>query len=115
MRKLANESARTAINRSVKVQSRDTQLKAFAKFASAAGLVVCALAVFIFTHFPGTAIIACCMFVVAFVWVNEGLKLLRVARRRVQLAAAGKLEQEEADHFQDDARASAQAAEESKT
>ncbi len=115
MRQLANESARTAINRSVKIQSRDTQLKAFAKFASAVGLVLCALAVFVFTHFPGTAIIACCMCIVAFVWVNEGLKLLGVARRRMELAAAGKLEQDEADDLQEDARARAQAAEETKT
>ncbi len=97
MRQLANESARTAINRSVKIQSRDTQLKAFTKFASAVGLVLCALAVATFTHFTGKLIIAGCMCVIAFVWVNEAFKLLGASRRRFTSADAGKRENEGAE------------------
>ena len=47
MRELANASARIAINRSVQVQTRDTQLRAAFSIACAVGAAVCGIACFL--------------------------------------------------------------------
>ena len=86
MRELANQSARSAISRSVRIQSRDIQIKAFTKFGAAAVAVVCAFAVLLFIVTKLKFIAAGAIFVLAFVMVSEGRSLLKESRRRLEQA-----------------------------
>lgn len=86
MRDLANASARTAISHSVRVQTRNIQLKGVFSLACALGAVACGLACYFFI--PGvmrylavvmTAVVAC-------IYVHEGWQLFREASRHLKEA-----------------------------
>ena len=91
MRELANSSARTAVARSVKIQARDTQIKAMMKFAQAGVAGICALACFTFLNwgFVVKLFVVGAILVIAGILVQEGLVLLKEARRRMSMADKG--------------------------
>ena len=89
MRELANASARIAITRSERMQTRDTQLKGMFSFVCALGAVLCGAACY---HFlPGVIrYLAVAMTgVVAMIYVREGLALLQESSRQMQAIDAG--------------------------
>ena len=89
MRDLANASARTAISHSVRVQTRNIQLKGVFSLACAAGALACGIACYFFI--PGvmrylavamTAVVAC-------IYVQEGWQRFREASRQLKEAELG--------------------------
>src|SRR6056297_3556750 len=91
MRELANDSARSAITRSVKLQTRNTQIHAISKFIAAGVALLCGLAAFAFVAGFLKYIVAIATLVIVGVFVHEGLGLLRDAKRRLLLAESGQL------------------------
>lgn len=89
MRELANASARSAISRSVRVQTRDTQIKGAINFACAFGAAVCGVACFIFipgiVRFLAVGMTA----VVAVIYVMQGNQEFAEAKRRLTAAESG--------------------------
>ncbi|NNE00155.1 MAG: hypothetical protein HKN47_22780 [Pirellulaceae bacterium] len=99
MRDLANQSARSAVARSVRTQARDTQIKAMKKFCGAGVGIVCALLCMYFVQALG--IVWCVITVgmgiaVTLVYAHEGLGLLSAARHRIRMAEAGMIDDESA-------------------
>ncbi len=86
MRELANESARTAVSRSVRIQARDTQLKGMMKFVQVAVAVLCAVACYFFLDwgFMLRAIAIIAILVIAGIVAQEGFVLLADAKRRMR-------------------------------
>jgi len=97
MRDLANSSARSAISRSARVQSRDTQIQAMVSFGCAVGALGCNALAFYFLHGVLLVIAIAMTFIVAFCCSREGLHLLADARRRVQAAEGGKETEDETE------------------
>tara|TARA_R110002049_G_scaffold4601_5_gene32669 strand:+ start:924655 stop:929190 length:4536 start_codon:yes stop_codon:yes gene_type:complete len=91
MRELANSSARSAVARSVRIQARDTQIKAFMKFAQAAVAGGCAFACFTFLDWSVAVklVMVLAIVVIAGILVQEGLVLLKEAKRRLNVAEKG--------------------------
>ncbi len=106
MRDLANQSARNAVARSIRVQARDTQMKAFFKAALALSFIAMAAGVYLFVSWSSTIKIAMigAFVVLAVVFGQEGYVLARDAKRRLALAETGsgegKSEQEIEDEIQ---------------
>jgi hypothetical protein len=88
MRDLANQSARNAVTRSIRIQARDTQMKATLKFGLTACFIAMAIGVFLFVNWSSTIKIAMvgAFLVLAGVFGQEGYVLARDARRRLSLA-----------------------------
>ena len=84
MRDLANSSARSAISRSARVQSRDTQIQAMVSFACAVGALACNGVAFYFLSGVLLILAVAMTFVVAFCCLREGMHLLEEADRRVK-------------------------------
>lgn len=80
MRKLANDSARSAITRSARLQSRDTQMKGITKFAFAAVAMICGFLCFIFIPGAIRYLAVTMTVVVSGVCVHEGFQLFGAAR-----------------------------------
>ena len=91
MRELANSSARSAVARSVRIQARDTQMKAMMKFAQAAIAGGCAVACYTLLNWSVTVrlIMVGAILVIAGILVQEGLVLLGEAKRRLEVAENG--------------------------
>ena len=92
MRDLANQSARSAVARSVRVQARDTQVKAFYQFLGALVGICCGLMCLYFRDALGTTIsLFFCGFgvVVAAVYAHAGMGLMNEANARIKAAEAG--------------------------
>ncbi len=89
MRALANESARNAISRSARVQSRDIQIKGFTKFTFAGVALVCGAACLVFI--PGVIryLAVAMTVVVACVCIREGLQFFAEAKRRLAATTPG--------------------------
>lgn len=98
MRELANQSARNAVSRSIRIQARDTQMKAALKGGLAFTFVMMAIGVFIFVTWSTTIKIAMvgAFLVLAGVFGQEAFVLVRDARRRLALA------EHKCDDFKDD-------------
>ncbi len=94
MRELANESARSAISRSVRIQNRDTQIKGVINFACAAGAAVCGIACLIWIPgimgYLGFAMTA----VVGVIYVIQGKQEFNEAKRRLEAAESGLIDPE---------------------
>lgn len=88
MRDLANQSARNAVARSIRIQARDTQMKAVLKAAVAAGFATMALGAYLLVNWSPTIKIAMigAFAVLAGVFGQEAYILMRDARRRLALA-----------------------------
>ncbi|PAY20075.1 hypothetical protein CKO51_08245 [Rhodopirellula sp. SM50] len=88
MRELANQSARNAVSRSIRIQARDTQMKAALKGGLALGFATMGIAAFIFVTWSGTIKFGLvgAFLVLAGVFGQEGYVLARDARRRLALA-----------------------------
>ncbi len=83
MRQLANETVRTAISRSERVQSRDTQLKGLTKFAFAVIALICGFACFSFIPGAMRYVAIAMTIIVAAICVYEGLYLFGEAKRHL--------------------------------
>ncbi|MEM9587734.1 MAG: hypothetical protein AAGA03_10685, partial [Planctomycetota bacterium] len=90
MRELANYSARSAISRSTKIQTRNTQMRAFGRFASAGAAVICGMAVFVAISGVFGTLGALAGFVLAGFFTYEGFTLFQEARRRQAMIEAGR-------------------------
>ncbi|KAA5542564.1 hypothetical protein FYK55_13555 [Roseiconus nitratireducens] len=88
MRELANDSARNAVARSIRVQARDTQMKAIFRAVLASAWLVMATGVYAFVQWSSAIKLAMIgAFVVLFaVFLQEAYVLWRDARRRLMLA-----------------------------
>jgi hypothetical protein len=86
MRDLANSSARSAISRSARVQSRDTQIQAMVSFGCAVGALACNGVAFYFLSGVLLILAVTMTFVIAFICFREGMHLLEEADRRVKSA-----------------------------
>ena len=97
MRELANSSARSAVARSVRIQARDTQMKAMMKFGQAAIAGGCAVACFTLLNWSLVVrmVMVGAILVIAGILVQEGLVLLSEARRRLKSAENGDHERAE--------------------
>ncbi|MEO1615819.1 MAG: FHA domain-containing protein [Planctomycetota bacterium] len=91
MRELANQSARNAVARSIRIQARDTQVKAMMKGGFAASLAIVGVIIyFAITILYMIKLIAIgCLFVLAFAFGKEAYVQARDARRRLALADDG--------------------------
>ncbi|TWT79299.1 hypothetical protein CA13_06980 [Planctomycetes bacterium CA13] len=94
MRELANQSARTAISRSVRIQTRDTQLKAMMKLVYAGVSVFCAMLIVIFLvhwlKYPA----AIAIIVLGGVFAREGQLLMKAAKDRLEQAESDLVSQQ---------------------
>jgi len=97
MRELANASARSAITRSVRIQTRDTQIKGAINFACAGGASACGIACILFL--PGiVGYLAVAMTViVAVIYIMQGMQEFKEASRQMKAAEKGLLEDEDED------------------
>lgn len=88
MRELANQSARNAVSRSIRIQARDTQMKAALKGGLALGFATMGIAAFIFVSWSATIKFGLvgAFLVLAGVFGQEGYVLARDAKRRLTLA-----------------------------
>ena len=93
MRALANESARNAITRSVRIQTRDIQIRASIKFGQAAITLATGAAALWWIDGSFRYVGAAAAFIVTAFFVSEGLTLFKEARRRLALAEAGKMDE----------------------
>ncbi|MGB7342621.1 MAG: FHA domain-containing protein [Pirellulaceae bacterium] len=87
MRDLANQSARSAVARSVKIQARDTQINAMKKFAGAATGITCALLCLYFREQLGLIWCGMCSglgVIVAVMYGQEGMALWNEASARIK-------------------------------
>jgi len=86
MRELANESARIAINRSARIQTRSTQLKGVVSLGCSVGAVMCGVACYVFL--PGmTRFLAAGMTgIVAIVYIREAMQLFQEANYQYHAA-----------------------------
>jgi hypothetical protein len=100
MRKLANESARSAIDRSTRVHVRDMQIKAMTKFGFAAVALGCGGLCLQFI--PGVAryLAGAMTIVVAAVCVYEGILLFSEAKRSTSAQGADDETDMEADFLE---------------
>ncbi|MCC9599127.1 hypothetical protein LOC67_01045 [Stieleria sp. JC731] len=91
MRELANQSARNAVARSIRIQARDTQMNAFWKAALAGSFILMAAGVFTFVSWSSTIklVMVGAFVVLAGVFGQEAFVLARDARRRLKLANDG--------------------------
>lgn len=88
MRDLANSSARSAISRSARVQSRDTQIQAMVSFACALGALACNAIAFYFLSGILLIVAVVMTLIVAYCCIRDGMHLLREAKRRVSYVEA---------------------------
>ncbi|QEF96227.1 Chromosome partition protein Smc [Stieleria maiorica] len=104
MRELANQSARNAVARSIRLQARDTQMKAAFKLGLALGFATMGIAAFIFVTWSATIKFGLvgAFLVLAGVFGQEGYVLLRDARRRMALAEEQAAEEDEDDLADED-------------
>nr|WP_286177585.1 FHA domain-containing protein [Rhodopirellula sp. JC639] len=104
MRELANQSARNAVARSIRLQARDTQMKAAFKLGLALGFATMGIAAFIFVTWSATIKFGLvgAFLVLAGVFGQEGYVLLRDARRRMALAEEQAAEEEDEDSSVED-------------
>ncbi|MCO8120532.1 hypothetical protein NHH03_02190 [Stieleria sp. TO1_6] len=88
MRDLANQSARNAVARSIRIQARDTQMQAAWKGGMAMSFLAMAIGVYFFVSWSSTIKISmvAAFMVLAGVFIQEGFVLSREARRRLKLA-----------------------------
>ena len=99
MRELANQSARSAVARSVKIKARDTQMEAGYKFGAAVICLVCAVACLWGLAHVGAIIrwggvfLALCA---SGFYIKEGLDKWKEAASRVRLAESAQAGDEEA-------------------
>ncbi|QDT13146.1 FHA domain-containing protein [Planctomycetes bacterium K23_9] len=96
MRDLANESARSAVARSVRIQARDTQVKAVYKFLGAITGLACGLLCIYFREQLGLIWCAMCCglgIVVAVMYGQEGMALMKEASTRMAAAESGEISQ----------------------
>ena len=111
MRDLANQSARNAISRSTRVQTRDIQLKAMSKFAQTGVAILCAAAMIFFTTWSLRYIAAVAIVVIGFVCANEGFVLLVEAKKRLKsIEADAARDAEEAEPSEEELAAKAEMA-----
>ena len=93
MRELANASARSAISRSVRIQTRDTQIRGMISFGCAAGALICGAMLYIFVPdvVPMVArfLMVAMTIVVAVIYVKEGLNDFAEANARLRAAESG--------------------------
>ncbi|WDQ19254.1 FHA domain-containing protein [Rhodopirellula sp. P2] len=83
MRELANESARSAVERSAKSQTHSSRVQAMVKFMQAAVAIICGIAAVAFVAQGMLKIVAAvAALLIAVICVKEGLTLLSVARNR---------------------------------
>jgi ABC-type transport system involved in cytochrome bd biosynthesis fused ATPase/permease subunit len=93
MRELANESARSAVERSAKSQTHSSRVQAMVKFMQGAVAIVCGIAAVAFVAQGMLKIIAAvAALLIAVICVKEGLTLLSVARNRSAKPAKAKTE-----------------------
>ncbi|MCD0460502.1 hypothetical protein [Roseiconus lacunae] len=88
MRDLANQSARNAVARSIRIQARDTQMNALWKALLAGAFVLMAIGVFIFVSWSSTIklVMIGAFLTLSAVFGQEAFVLARDARRRLKLA-----------------------------
>ena len=92
LRDLANESAHSAISRSARVQTRDSQLRGLAKLGAASIGALSGGAAWWWIHGPVRYLgVTASMIVTAF-FLYEAVALIRDARRRVALLEAGRFD-----------------------
>ncbi|KLU06924.1 Chromosome partition protein smc [Rhodopirellula islandica] len=83
MRELANESARSAVERSAKSQTHSSRVQAMVKFMQAAVAIICGIAAVAFVAQGMLKIVAAvAALLIAVICVKEGMTLLSVARNR---------------------------------
>ena len=89
MRELANASARIAITRSVRMQTRDTQIKGLFSFMCATGAILCGAACYYFL--PGVIryLAVAMTVVVSLIYIREGILQFREASQRLRAAVSG--------------------------
>ena len=85
MRELANSSARTAINRSVRRQTRNTQLKGLFSFTCSIGAAICGGACYYFIPGVMRFLAVAMTTVVAIIYLREGWVLFRDTNRRLKV------------------------------
>ena len=90
MRELANQSARSAVARSVKLQARDIQINAFNKLAQAGVALFCAVLCFVFLKWGTTLKVLAIgsILVISAMLVTEAFALLKEAKTRIASAEA---------------------------
>ena len=95
MRELANESARSAVERSAKSQSHSSRVQAMVKFMQAVVAVICGIAAVAFVaHGMLKIVAAVAALLIAVICVKEGLTLLSSTRSRSPKQAAAELQNE---------------------
>lgn len=89
MRELENAPARIAITRSIRMQTRDTQIKGLFSFTCAAGAILCGAACYYFL--PGfIRYLAVAMtVVVSVIYIREGFLQFQEASQRLRAAVSG--------------------------
>lgn len=95
MRELANSSAQSALSRSLRLQTRDTQIKGAISFACAGGAVICGTACYLLLPGQLRFVAVAMTSLVALIYAREGWMLFREASRRLRAASLGKLELDE--------------------
>ncbi|MEM9643850.1 MAG: hypothetical protein AAF989_02555 [Planctomycetota bacterium] len=96
MRELANSSARKAVARSTKLQTRDTQLRAMSKLLVAAVFLLCGLGVYGFAPIMIVKVLGLIAGgFMAVIQVREALPLFGDSRRRMLLAETEESEEQE--------------------
>ena len=96
MRELANTSARIAINRSTRLQTRNTQLKGVVSLACAFGALLCGLACYVFLPGMIRFFAAGMTGIVAIVYVREAMQLFQEANYQYS-AATNSFHDDESD------------------
>ena len=96
MRKLANTSARIAINRSARLQTRNTQLKGVVSLVFAFGALLCGLACYVLLPGMIRFLAAGMTGIVAIVYVREAMQLFQEANYQYS-AATNSLHDDESD------------------
>jgi len=95
MRELANESARSAVERSAKSQSHSSRVQAMVKFMQAVVAVICGIAAVAFVaHGMLKIVAAVAALLIAVICVKEGMTLLSSTRSRSPKQAAAELKDE---------------------
>ena len=95
MRELANSSAKTALSRSLRVQTRDTQIKGAISFACAGGAVICGMACYLLLPGQLRFVAVAMTGLVTLIYAREGVQLFREASRRLRAASLGKIEMDD--------------------
>ncbi|MCC9643522.1 peptide-binding protein [Rhodopirellula sp. JC740] len=84
MRELANESARSAVERSAKSQTHSSRIQALVKFMQAGVAVICGIAAVAWVHGMLKIVAAVAALLIAVICVKEGITLLSASRNKAK-------------------------------